>query len=111
MLCTLGNPRHGLRTVVHGVGCSILSQGHADSANAVLKDDLPGLVDGLKATVADVGDTATALKTFAQSALPQYRDLATEASKVIATIGAVADRIGRDPGRFLLGTQTPEYRN
>ena len=82
-----------------------------DSANAVLKDDIPGLVDGLKATVADVGDTASELKTFAQSALPQYRDLATEASRVIAAIGAVADRIGRDPGRFLLGTQTPEYRN
>lgn len=82
-----------------------------DSANAVLTDDLPGLVDGLKATVADIGDTATELKTFAQSALPQYRDLATEASRVIAAIGAVADRVGRDPGRFLLGTQTPEYRN
>jgi phospholipid/cholesterol/gamma-HCH transport system substrate-binding protein len=82
-----------------------------ESADAVIKDDIPGLVTGLKATVADVGDTATELKTFARSALPQYRDLATEASRVIAAIGAVADRIGRDPGRFLLGTQTPEYRN
>jgi phospholipid/cholesterol/gamma-HCH transport system substrate-binding protein len=81
------------------------------SADAVMKDDIPGLVDGLKATVADVGATATELKTFAQSALPQYRDLASEASRVIAAIGAVADRVGRDPGRFLLGTQTPEYRN
>lgn len=81
------------------------------SADAVIKNDIPGLVDGLKATVADVGATATELKTFAQSALPQYRDLASEASRVIAAIGAVADRVGRDPGRFLLGTQTPEYRN
>ena len=82
-----------------------------DSANAVMKDDIPGLIDGLKVTVSDIGDTATELKTFARTALPQYRDLATEASRVIAAIGAVADRIGRDPGRFLLGTQTPEYRN
>ncbi|HLQ17510.1 MAG TPA: MlaD family protein [Tabrizicola sp.] len=81
------------------------------SADAVLKDDIPGLVDGLTETVSEVRDTATALKAFAQSALPQYRDLATDARKVIASIGAVADRIGRDPGRFLLGTQTPEYRN
>lgn len=81
------------------------------SADAVIKDDIPVLVDGLKATVADIGAVATELKTFARSALPQYRDLAADASKAIAAIGAVADRIGRDPGRFLLGTQTPEYRN
>ncbi|MDP3197975.1 MlaD family protein [Tabrizicola sp.] len=81
------------------------------SADAVITGDIPGLVDELKSTVADVGATATELKTFARSALPQYRDLASDARKVIANIGAVADRIGRDPGRFLLGTQTPEYRN
>lgn len=80
-------------------------------ADAVIKDDVPALVDGLKATVADVGDAAGALKTFARGALPQYQDLAQEARKVIATIGTVADRIGRDPSRFLLGNQTPEYRN
>lgn len=80
-------------------------------ANAVIKDDIPALVDGLKATVADVGNAAQELKAFAQTALPQYRDLAADARKVIASIGAVADQIGRDPGRFLLGTQTPEYRN
>lgn len=82
-----------------------------ESADAVIKDDIPGLVDALKATVADVGDTAAELKTFARSALPQYRDLAADARTAIAAIGTVADRIGRDPGRFLLGTQTPEYRN
>lgn len=81
------------------------------SADAVIKDDIPGLVAELKATAADVGDTASELETFARSALPEYRDLAADARKVIANIGAVADRIGRDPGRFLLGTQTPEYRN
>jgi phospholipid/cholesterol/gamma-HCH transport system substrate-binding protein len=81
------------------------------SADTVIKDDIPSLVDGLKATVADVGETAEELKAFAQTGLPQFRDLAADARKVVASIGAVADRIGRDPGRFLLGTQTPEYRN
>lgn len=81
------------------------------SADAVIKNDIPGLVDGLKATVADVGETAAELKAFARTGLPEFRDLATDARKVIASIGAVADRIGRDPGRFLLGNQTPEYRN
>ncbi len=80
-------------------------------ADAVIRNDIPGLVAGLKATVADVGDTADELKAFAQTGLPQFRDLASDARKVIASIGAVADRIGRDPGRFLLGNQTPEYRN
>lgn len=81
------------------------------SADAVIKDDIPGLLDGLKATVDDVGDTAAELKVFVRAALPQYRDLAADARKVIASIGKVADRIGRDPSRFLLGSQTPEYRN
>lgn len=81
------------------------------SADAVIKNDIPGLVDGLKATVTAVGETAEELKAFARTGLPQYRDLAADARKVIASIGAVADRIGRDPSRFLLGNQTPEYRN
>ena len=81
------------------------------SADAVIKDDIPEVISGLKVTVADVGDAAAELRTFAQGALPQYRDLAADARKVIATIGAVADRVGRDPGRFLLGDQTPEYRD
>lgn len=46
-----------------------------------------------------------------QSALPQFRDLAADARRVIGTIGDVAERIGRDPSRFFPGIQTPEYRN
>jgi phospholipid/cholesterol/gamma-HCH transport system substrate-binding protein len=74
------------------------------SADQVIRDDI-------RATIERVASVAAELRTFARSALPQYRDLAADARRVIASIGAVADRIGRDPGRFLLGTQTPEYRN
>jgi phospholipid/cholesterol/gamma-HCH transport system substrate-binding protein len=74
------------------------------SANEVIRDDI-------RATIETVAGLAAELRTFASSALPQYRDLAADARRVITSIGAVADRIGRDPGRFLLGTQTPEYRN
>lgn len=81
------------------------------NANTVIKDDIPGLVDGLKTTVADVGATAAELKDFAQTELPQYGALATRARGVLDSIAKVVDRIGRDPGRFLLGTQTPDYRN
>mgnify|MGYP002789569835 CR=1 FL=1 len=81
------------------------------NANATLADGIPGLVDGLKATVADVGETAAELREFARNDLPQFGDLAAQASRVLDTISAVASRVGTDPGRFLLGTQTPEYRN
>jgi phospholipid/cholesterol/gamma-HCH transport system substrate-binding protein len=74
------------------------------SADQVIRDDI-------RATIETVASVAAELRTFARAALPQYRDLAADARRVIASIGAVADRIGRDPGRFLLGTQTPEYRN
>jgi phospholipid/cholesterol/gamma-HCH transport system substrate-binding protein len=74
------------------------------SADQVIRDDI-------RATIETVASVAAELRTFARTALPQYRDLAADARRVIASIGAVADRIGRDPGRFLLGTQTPEYRN
>jgi phospholipid/cholesterol/gamma-HCH transport system substrate-binding protein len=71
----------------------------------------PVIPDDIRATIETVASVAAELRTFARTALPQYRDLAADARRVIASIGAVADRIGRDPGRFLLGTQTPEYRN
>ena len=83
----------------------------AEEIGGVGFDHGPGLVDGLNATVVDVGETAEELKAFARTGLPQFRDLAADARKVIASSGAVADRIGRDPSRFLLGNQTPEYRN
>jgi phospholipid/cholesterol/gamma-HCH transport system substrate-binding protein len=81
------------------------------SANAVIKDDLPAVVDGLKVTVADVGAMAAELKEFARTRLPEYGALATDARNLLADLGALADRIGSDPGRFLLGNQTPAYRN
>jgi phospholipid/cholesterol/gamma-HCH transport system substrate-binding protein len=81
------------------------------NADAVITDDLPGLLDGLKTTVADIGAAAAEVKDFARTDLQEYGALATRAQGVLGTIGTVVDRIGRDPGRFLLGTQTPEYRN
>jgi phospholipid/cholesterol/gamma-HCH transport system substrate-binding protein len=80
-------------------------------ANTILRDDMPGLVADLKATIADVGRTAAGLEDFARTGLPEYGNLAAEARSVIASFGALANRVNSDPGRFLLGTQTPTYRN
>lgn len=81
------------------------------SANTVIRDDISALMDGLKAAAADIGRTAAGLREFADTGLPQYGVLASEARNLVANIGALADRIGSDPGRFLLGNQTPAYRN
>lgn len=81
------------------------------SADAVFKDDIPDLVAGLKAAVADVGGAARELEEFARNDLPQYGVLASEARVLLDTLGALATRVGSDPGRFLLGNQTPDYRN
>lgn len=81
------------------------------SVNTVIKADIPALVDGLKSAVADVSRTAKSLREFSETGLPQFGVLATEARNLVANFGALADRIGRDPSRFLLGNQTPAYRN
>lgn len=81
------------------------------SANTVIGDELPAMVDRLKAAVDDIGRAAAGIETFTETGLPQYRALAQETRALVANIGAIANRIGSDPGRFLLGNQTPAYRN
>ncbi len=87
------------------------AEGTFAGANDVVRNDIPALVTELKATLADVGAAAAELRDFAQTGLPQYGVLASDARALVSRIGILADRIGSDPGRFLLGTQTPAYRN
>jgi phospholipid/cholesterol/gamma-HCH transport system substrate-binding protein len=86
------------------------AEGTLSGASRITNKDIPDLVTRLQATLADVGATATELRNFARSDLPQYGVLATEARGAMVSIRALADRIGRDPSRFLLGDQTPDYR-
>lgn len=81
------------------------------SANMVIWAELPALVDRLKAALDEIGRSATGIETFTRTGLPQFRALVQETRSVVANIGATASRIGSDPGRFLLGNQTPAYRN
>jgi len=57
---------------------------------------------------------ASDVRGLSQRDLPQLSKqvsgLILDASRVIAAFDALARQIGSDPGRFLLGTQTPEYR-
>ena len=81
------------------------------SANMVIGAELPALVDRLKAALDEIGRSAKGIETFTRTGLPQFRALVQETRSVVANIGATASRIGSDPGRFLLGNQTPAYRN
>jgi len=86
------------------------AQGTLSGVRKVVRDDVPGLVARLRTTLDSIGATADELNTFARTALPEYGVLATEAKGVLGRISALVDRIGRDPSRFLLGNQTPDYR-
>lgn len=81
------------------------------SANTVISAELPALVDRLKVAVDDIGRSAAGIEAFTENGLPQFRALAQETRSLVANIGAIATRIGSDPGRFLLGNQAPAYRN
>lgn len=81
------------------------------AANTVIGDELPAMVDRLKLAIDDIRRSAAQIETFTQAGLPQFRALAQDSRTLVANIGAIASRIGSDPGRFLLGNQTPAYRN
>lgn len=81
------------------------------NANTVIDADIPDLMAALKATMADVSRTAESLADFSTTGLPRFSALAQEARTMVGSIRALSDRISGDPARFLLGNQTPAYRN
>lgn len=54
--------------------------------------------------------SAPPVESFAQSGLPQFSRLAADARALVATLEQLTQRIERDPARFFLGGQPPEYR-
>jgi phospholipid/cholesterol/gamma-HCH transport system substrate-binding protein len=80
-------------------------------ANQVIVAELPALIDRLKTAIDDIGRSAAGIEDFTRNGLPEFRALALDTRSLVARIGAIASRIGSDPGRFLLGNQTPAYRN
>ncbi len=86
------------------------AEGAFAKAVAVIPDDVTGIMQDLDATADDLGRAAAGVEDFSRSALPQFGALATETRALVANINALTNRIGSDPGRFFLGTQTPDYR-
>ncbi len=85
--------------------------GHAD---AILTDRAPMIMARLGDAADAAAEAMADLGRFAQSDLPglsaRIGDVIEEARGVFDSINALASQIGSDPGRFLLGNQTPEYR-
>lgn len=88
----------------------LAAQGAFASADDLIASDLPAILRGLEAAVSSFGRAASGFDDFTRSGLPQFSSFATEARSLVANINALTSRISSDPGRFLLGNQTPEYR-
>jgi phospholipid/cholesterol/gamma-HCH transport system substrate-binding protein len=64
-------------------------------------------VDSLDGIVVENADQ---IEAFMQAGLPQFVRFVQEGSRLIANLQRLTAKIERDPARFLLGTQSPEFR-
>ncbi len=97
-------------TLARADAALIAAEGVMTGAGDMIADDLPTVLRRLKDAVETFGQAASGLDAFARNGLPQFGSLATEARALVANMNALTSRIGNDPSRFLLGTQTPDYR-
>ncbi len=86
-----------------------------------VSDDLPQITGELRETVLRaqsfiesldnvVVSNTPQIQAFMQSGLPQFVRFVQEGSKLVESMQRLTAKIERDPARFLLGTQAPEYR-
>lgn len=84
------------------------------ATDGLLQRDMPALVADLRAAAESTGAAMDGFRGATQNDLPrllaQIGTLIQDASGMIARFDALARKIGSDPGRFLLGNETPEYR-
>jgi len=92
-----------------------------DGTIATVSDDIPAITADLRdaADTANrafaqlgqlVADSSPAVRDFASSGLQQYTQLARETRNLISNLEGLARQIERDPARFFLNRQTPEFR-
>ncbi len=98
-------------TLTEAQGALVEVKSTFQSANGLMKDEVPDMLTRLSAAVDSVKGAVVGLEAFSQNGLPQFTALAQDARNVISNISALTDRISRDPARFFLGNQTPAYRN
>jgi phospholipid/cholesterol/gamma-HCH transport system substrate-binding protein len=85
-----------------------------DAAMAQVSADLPAISAEVRSAAEDlqamIARSAPGVETFATSALPQFNRLGMDARALVATLERLILRIERDPARFFLGGNTPEFR-
>ena len=92
-----------------------------DGAIGQVSDDIPAITADLRAAAetanrafADVGRLVTTatppLRDFATTGLVEYTQLARETRALITSLERLTRQIERDPARFFLNRQTPEFR-
>ena len=92
-----------------------------DGAIAQVADDIPAVSASLRASAdqasaaftelgAVIATSGPAVRNFATQALPQYTAVGRETRALIAGLERLLRQIERDPARFFLGRQTPEFR-
>ena len=97
------------------------SLGNLDSAIAQVSEDIPGMSADLRAASQAASETFAELRSltsaaspsireFTTTALPLYSRLAQESRALIANFDRLTDQIQRDPTRFFLDQETPEFR-
>ena len=86
-----------------------------------VSEDIPGMSADLRAASQAASDTfaelrsltsaaSPAIREFTTTALPLYSRLAQESRALIANLDRLTDQIQRDPTRFFLDSETPEFR-
>jgi len=92
-----------------------------DTAIAQVSDDIPAVTADLRAAAATantaftdiaqiVGTAGGAVSSFASTGLPEYTRLAQETRTLITSLERLTRQIEREPARFFLDRQTPEFR-
>ena len=83
--------------------------------------DLPAAAADLRGVISQASDVmgrvdtivsgaAGPVQTFSQQGLPEFTLLSRELRDLVLRLDRIAARLERDPARFLLGGQAPEYR-
>jgi phospholipid/cholesterol/gamma-HCH transport system substrate-binding protein len=92
-----------------------------NAAIGQVSDDLPGISEDLRAAGQSASATFAELRRlteaasppirdFTSTALPLYSRLAQESRALIANLNRLTDQVQKDPTRFFLDRETPEFR-
>jgi phospholipid/cholesterol/gamma-HCH transport system substrate-binding protein len=95
--------------------------GRLDGAIAQVSDDIPAVSASLRAAAASaeeafadlgrvIAATGDPVRSFTTQGLPQFTQLARETRTLITNLDRLTRQIERNPTRFFLGSQTPEFR-